>query len=352
MKKILARFRKAPYLWIGIPVILIIVICIAIFSLFTISRSSVGLGGGAPEGVSYSVAPESAIVRFSDSVAEEAPAEPMPPPAPTATFGSSAGISDGNAAPLEVYLANAVAQAQDTARVIIYTGDISLVVKDTREAMDSISQIATEQGGFVSGSNVFESGDALRGSMTIRVPAERYQDTLSQLREVALRVERESTSSQDVTEEFTDLQARKTNLEVAEKALQELLEERQRIGSTSDILEVHRELTNIRGQIEQIEGRLRYLANQAALSTITIQLTPDILYQPISVAGWEPQGVAREAVQALVAALQGLANIVIWLVIFLLPLLIVLAIPVVVVIWLIRWWLRRRRSRKQAAAKA
>lgn len=314
------------------------------------------LAGGAPEGVSYSVVPPGQpIVRLSDSVgefaAEAAPAEPFPLPAPTAMPGSFGGSSDGNAIPLEEYLASALTQVQDT-RVIIYTGDISLVVKDTREAMDNITQIATEQGGFVSGSDVFQSGDALRGSMTIRVPAERYQDTLTQLREMALRVERESTSSQDVTEEFTDLQARKTNLEVAEKALQELLEERQRIGSTSDILEVHREMTNIRGQIEQIEGRLRYLANQSALSTITIQLTPDILYQPISVAGWEPQGVAREAVQALVAALQGLANIVIWLVIFLLPLLIILAIPVVVVIWFIRRWWRRRKSREQASGQA
>ena len=90
MKNILARFRKAPYLWIGIPVILIIVICIAIFSLFTISSSSVGLGGGAPEGVSsYSVAPEADIItRFSDSVAEEAPAEPPDYYLPTAVPSS------------------------------------------------------------------------------------------------------------------------------------------------------------------------------------------------------------------------------------------------------------------------
>ena len=79
---------------------------------------------------------------------------------------------------------------------------------------------------------------------------------------------------------------------------------------------------------------------------------PDILYQPISVAGWEPQGVAREAVQALVVALQGLGTMVIWFVILILPLLIILAILVTAVVWLIRWWLRRRRSRKQAAAEA
>ena len=124
-----------------------------------------------------------------------------------------------------------------------------------------------------------------------------------------------------------------------------MLTERQQIGNTSDILEVHRELTNIRGQIEQIEGRLRYLANQSALSTITIELTPDALYQPITVAGWEPQGVAKEALQALIDALQALANITIWLIVFVLPLLIIFLIPLVVAVVIIRMWWRRRQKR-------
>jgi Flp pilus assembly protein TadB len=132
-----------------------------------------------------------------------------------------------------------------------------------------------------------------------------------------------------------------------------LLEERQRVGSTSDILEVHRELTNIRGQIEQIEGRLRFLANQAALSTVTVELTPDILYQPITVAGWEPQGVAKQALQALVVALQALVNILIWLIVFVLPLLVILLIPVVIVVLVIRWlWKRRQVKRAAAGGKA
>jgi hypothetical protein len=120
------------------------------------------------------------------------------------------------------------------------------------------------------------------------------------------------------------------------------------VGSTADILEVYRELTNIRGQIEQIEGRLRYLTNQAALSTITIELIPSAVYQPVSVAGWEPQGTAKEAVQALVSTLQGLANLTIWLVIYLLPLLIIMLLPVAVVIAVIRWWWRRRKAAKSA----
>ncbi len=259
--------------------------------------------------------------------------------------------ADGESIPVEDFLANAVSQAQ-AVRVIIYTGDISLVVKRTEDAVIAVTRLADEHGGYVSGSNVYQSGEVLRGTMSLRIPADRYPQVMDQLRNLALRVERESSSTQDVTEEFTDLQARKTNLEHTEAALQELLNERKRVGSTSDILEVHRELTNIRGQIEQIEGRMRYLANQSALSTIQIELLPDALYQPISVAGWQPQGVAKEALQSLITALQGLTNLAIWLIIFVLPLFIIMLIPLVVVILVIRWGWKRRRSRAKSKASS
>ena len=75
-----------------------------------------------------------------------------------------------------------------------------------------------------------------------------------------------------------------------------------------------------------------------------------MLYQPVSVAGWEPQGVAKEALQALVAALQGLVNLLIWLVILVLPLLVIALLPLVVVILIVRWVWKRRQVRKKAAA--
>jgi hypothetical protein len=264
------------------------------------------------------------------------------PPAQPVMDNSGAGSGS-----VEDLLAGS-AQAQQS-RVIIYTGDISLVVRDTREAASAITELADAQGGYVAGSNIYQSDDVPRGSITIRIPAELYQDTMAKLRALAIRVERESSNTQDVTEEFTDLQARKANLEVTEEALQELLRERQRVGSTADILEVYRELTNVRGQIEQIEGRLRYLATQSALSTITVNLIPDVLYQPISVAGWQPQGVAKEALQALVVTLQGLGNVAIWLLVFGVPVLLVLLVPVVLAVWVIRWWWKRYRARSAPA---
>jgi hypothetical protein len=264
--------------------------------------------------------------------------------APSSAPVEASADYSGRIEPIEQILYSA-AQPQDS-RVIIYTGNISLVVQDTRESLTAITALAQEQGGYVSASNVYQVGDVPRGSITIRVPAESYLDTLDKLRALAVRVESENSGTEDVSEEFTDLQARKANLEVTEKALQQLLEERQRVGSTSDILEVYRELTGVRGQIEEIEGRLRYLANKAALSTITIDLIPDVLSQPVSIAGWQPQGVAKEALQALVVALQGLGNVAIWLAIFMLPLAVIFLIPVVLVVWLVRAWWKRRKARK------
>jgi hypothetical protein len=302
--------------------------------IFVVVLSACGSSDGAPA-QSMAIAEDSYYVEETEMIEPGEPAR-------------GGDYADGTSVAIETYLASAV-QAQET-RVIIYTGNIALVVRDTETAVQGITQLVNEQGGYVSGSNIYQAGESLRGSVTVRIPAERYQATVDQLRGLALRVERESSSTEDVTEEFTDLQARKANLEVTEGALQQLLVERQQVGSTSDILEVHRELTNIRGQIEQIEGRLRYLANQAALSTITIELTPDALYQPISVGGWEPRGVAKDALQALIEALQGLTNIVIWLVIFMLPLFVIFLIPLAILIVVIRWWWQRRQQRRKSQA--
>lgn len=264
--------------------------------------------------------------------------------APAAAPVESDASSERITTPIDTVLTSA-GKSQE-GRVIIYTGTISLVIQDTRQAMKAVTDLALGQGGYVSASNIYQAGDVPRGSITIRVPAEKYLDTLEKLRALAIRVESENSGTEDVSEEYTDLQARKANLEKTEKALQQLLEERQRVGSTSDILEVYRELTGVREQIEQIEGRLRYLANKAALSTITVDLIPDVLYQPVSVAGWEPQGVAKQALQALVAALQVLANLLIWLIILGLPLLLIFLIPLAGVVWVIRAWSKRRKARR------
>jgi len=281
--------------------------------------------------------------------AAPAPEEPAAY-APEATMLAKESAFNPSDTSYEVIDRNQIAQTPgqiEQSRLIVYTGNIDLIVKDTEQTIEAITKLTDEVGGYVAEANIYNTDGAPQGRMTIKIPAETYQDVLRQLRNLAIQVERENSSTEDVTEEFVDLEARKVNLQVTEKALQELLETRQETGETEDILEVYRELTNIRGQIEQIQGRLNFLSRSAAMSSIHIGLIPDELAQPLTVAGWQPTSEAREALRSLISAFQGLVNFWIWVIIFVLPVAIAYLGPIIVIIWLLIRWRRARRARKK-----
>jgi hypothetical protein len=233
-------------------------------------------------------------------------------------------------------------------RRIIYTVSLHLIVRDTETAFEEVQRVTEEMGGWISESNVWRDEEHQRATLTVRVPAEGLEDALAKFRALAVDVENQRVDSDDVTEEYVDLEARLTNAQRTERELQELLESRSETGKTSDILEVHRELTNIRAQIEQIQGRMQYLANLSAMATVHIELTPDALMQPVVVAGWRPQGTARDAIRLLIRTLQFLADAAIVLFLYIVPVLIVIAIPVTVLVLLIRALVRRRKRRRSA----
>jgi len=229
-------------------------------------------------------------------------------------------------------------------RMIIWTGDISLVVKDAGESLEQVEAIAKDLGGYVVNSSSWYQEEQVRARLTIRVPAGEFDTALARLKDLAITVESRNASTQDVSEEYTDLDSRLRNLEATETELLELLTEvRERTRKAEDVLAVHRELSNIREQIEQIKGRMQYLEKMTAMATINIELIPDVLARPIVVAGWQPSGTAANALRSLVRTLQFIADAAIWLTIYLLPILIVIAIPFFI-LWLIwRWWRRRRQ---------
>lgn len=223
-------------------------------------------------------------------------------------------------------------------RLIVRTANLSIVVKDTGEALDQISALATQMGGFVVASQTSKVDQAMRGSITIRVPAERFDDAIKQIEALASDVQDKSIKGEDVTEQYTDLQSRLRNLEATEAQLQKIMEQADK---TEDVLAVYNQLSQTRGEIEQVKGRIQYLEQSAKLSSITVDLTPDSLAQPIAVGGWRPTGTARNAIEALVRTLQGLADVAIWAVLYLLPVLLVLAAPLALLFLVVRR-LRRR----------
>lgn len=229
-------------------------------------------------------------------------------------------------------------------RMIIYTINMDIVVKDAAETMEQIEDLADAMDGFVSDSSSWKEEGQLRTRVTVRIPADKLDEALSQIRDLAMDVESESRGSQDVTEEFTDLEAQLRNLRVTEEELLELLKTRQETtGETEAILEVHRYLTEIRGQIERIQGRMNYLSNLSAMATIHINLTPNALAQPLTVGKWQPQGTALQAIRALINALEFLADALIWILFLVVPVLIVILLPLFLLVRALLRWRRRRR---------
>ena len=108
--------------------------------------------------------------------------------------------------------------------------------------------------------------------------------------------------------------------------------------NTKDVLDVFNQLTQIRSQIEVLQGQIKYYEESAALSAITVDIVAQASTKPLTIAGWEPVGVVRNAVQALINGLQVLANAGIWGVLFCLPIFIVIGVPLYVVWWIIRRW--------------
>ena len=232
-------------------------------------------------------------------------------------------------------------------RMIIRRAELSLVVQDTKEAISKVEAIAVEKGGYLHQSSVWKEGESLKAQLTIMVPAAKFEETLNALRKLAVDILKESTSGQDVTEEYTDLEARLRNLEATEKELRELLATvRERSGKAEDIMAVYRELTNIRGEIERVKGRMKYLEQMTAFSTIVVNLTPSVLAQPVAPTTWKPALTLWRASRALVRVFQFLVDAAIWIIIVVVPTL----LPFVLVGYIV-WRLARRAKPKREAGQ-
>lgn len=266
------------------------------------------------------------------------PAQPAMPVEAPAAAPSPYGEADRG------YAASDVALQQ---RMIIRTVSMSVLVENTDEALNEIRSLVAGYQGYVADSNRWMIDETrAMAQITIRVPAESLDAALEALRGMALKVERETASGQDVTEEYTDIQARLRNLEATETELLALLTEvRENRGKADEILAIHRELTSIRGQIESLKGRSQYLERMTALATITMEIRPKAVPGPVVESyRWSPLVTASDALRSLLAFAQVVIDVGIYLLVFS-P---VVIIPIVV-IWLVVRALRRGRRPSTAA---
>ncbi len=218
-------------------------------------------------------------------------------------------------------------------RVVLKTATLQLVVERIDTAEAGVRQLAESHGGFVLSSQTHGQGEQRTATITIKVPADRFDQTISELSGLALEVESRSIEGQDVTDEYVDLQSRLRNLRAVEQRLLEFLGQAENV---EDALKVNQQLTDIQGQIEQTQGRINFLEQSAALSTITVSMRGQAVVNVVPNTSWSPVATARTALRSLLAFGQSLANV-----------LIVVAVwsPVWLLIMILAMWLWRRSRR-------
>lgn len=240
-------------------------------------------------------------------------------------------------------------QTSTQERLVIKTADMKVSVADPTEAMQAVTQMANQLGGYVVSSQADSSTNSSGGYrsswISIRVPTQKLDAAMESIRQLSADgkdgVLSESVYGEDVTSDFVDSQSRLRNLEAAEEQLMTLME------NTTDLeqtMAVFRELTRTREQIEVLQGHIKFLQESASMSMISVSFVAEASLKPIEIGGWKPQGTAREALQTLIDIFQQIVDFLIQFTIVCLPFLIPLGVGV---FFLVRG-LKRRKAKKQA----
>jgi hypothetical protein len=228
---------------------------------------------------------------------------------------------------------------QRAAPMLIRTASLRLRVDDVAKAHDEVARIAREAHGYVAGTQLTSEYGPASATITLRLPSEGLDSAIDRISALGKLLSKE-LGTEEVTEEYVDLTSRKRNLEREEQRLLELL---QRAGKMSDLLQVEQYLGNVRGQIEQITGRMRYLENRVALSTLTVVLQGPEPKPGVGGPVWTARDEFRQAGRSLRDTGRGLATLGIWLSVF---------VPVWLPLLLILIWLVRRAFPGQQAPQA
>lgn len=224
-------------------------------------------------------------------------------------------------------------------RKIVRNGDLQLESDSPEQSQQKISAIAESKGGFVveSQQSSSDSRTTTRDvvTMTVRVPSAKFTEALDEIRKTASRVVVETVKSDDVTEEFIDIEAQLK----AKKALEaQFLEIMKRANTVEDALNVQSELAEVRGEIEKIEGRKRFLENQTSFSTIKIRLQTPATFTENST------GFFDRFKQAFSNGFDAALNFILGLVSFviaILPFLLFIVLPIYLIV---RYFLKKRQK--------
>ncbi len=202
--------------------------------------------------------------------------------------------------------------AAEAEQRIIKTGSLEVTVDGVEKVTYDIVNYANGLGGFVQSSTIQEDNEGNKyGYLTIRVPSDKFEEAISNIKERSIRVETESIEGRDVTEQYTDLEARLRSARAQEEQYLEILQQAETV---QDILAVQQYLQSIRYEIESLDGQLQSLGNQTEYSTISVRLSEDVRLQ-IPTHKFDLGRDAKLAVEYVILLAQAGLTMLVWLVI-------------------------------------
>jgi hypothetical protein len=201
----------------------------------------------------------------------------------------------------------------NTTSKIRKSGSIDISVEDLEIARSTILNILENYNGSVVSSYESGKGNEKTVYTTLKIPVEKFDDIYNDIKNIDGEVTYASYYTDDITQEYTDLESRLRNLEETEEQLVEILDTAETV---EDTLAVYEQLTSIRSQIEVLEGQIKYLDNQVDYSYITVTLTLSDVGKEITDEQWNPLGILKTAFASLVKVGKSLVSVLIWLVVF------------------------------------
>ncbi|MFP5341727.1 MAG: DUF4349 domain-containing protein [Candidatus Limnocylindria bacterium] len=225
---------------------------------------------------------------------------------------------------------------------VVYTGSLELVVDDLAGALARARSAVLAVGGYVGASSERNDDQYSVATITYRIPAERWDETVDTLRGIASRVVGGETQATEVGSQIVDLEARLRNLRASEAVLVEIASG---TGKVSDLLEVQARITEVRGEIERIDAQRAQLEDQVAYGTLVTTFGTEIAQVQQTAKDWDPAKDVDGATAALIEAGQVIVSGAIWFGIVWLPVILVL----VALALLVRWTYRRIAPRFQRA---
>ena len=213
---------------------------------------------------------------------------------------------------------NSRAQNAEYERKLIRTGNVTLEVKTVSDAEEKINDWAKSLGGYITNANTWENG----AGFTVRVPANRFDEAMAQAGEFG-RVTNRSVSSQDVSDNYYDLQSRLQTKYILRDKLTGYLNQAKDI---KDLLEIERQLNSVLEDIDSTEGRFKRLSGQIDFSTIYINMQFERGKDEGGIILPDVKNSWNEVVSTVIAFFWGLLKILFYIVIFGIPLIAVAAL--------------------------